>query len=109
MPKPKYQIYKDKSGKYRFRLHAANAQIILTGEGYSSRDACINGIKSVKKNALNKDRFVVNKASNGKVYFNLIAGNKEIIGSSQMYSSRDTLRKGRASVIKNASAPIEKK
>lgn len=107
MKAPKYQIYKDKSGKFRFRLLAGNTQVILTSEGYNSKVACKNGIMSVKKNGTNKEKFVVNTAKNGKVYFNLIAGNKEVIGSSQMYASRETLRKGRNSVMRNAKSPIE--
>jgi uncharacterized protein YegP (UPF0339 family) len=76
---PKYQIYKDKSGKFRFRLFAANAKNILYSEGYKTRGACLNGIASVKRNALKKERFVINKAKTSKkVYFNLVAGNKEI-------------------------------
>jgi uncharacterized protein YegP (UPF0339 family) len=82
-------------------------QPILASEGYNTKAACKNGIASVKKNGINKDKFAVNKAKNGKVYFNLIAGNKEVIGTSQMYKTRDTLRKGRDSVIRNAKSPIE--
>lgn len=107
MAQGKYQIYKDKSGKFRFRLLAGNLQVILTSEGYNTKAACQNGIASVKKNGTNKERFVVSVAKNKKVYFNLVAGNKEVVGSSQMYASRDTLRKGRDSVIRNAKSPVE--
>lgn len=47
----KFEIYQDKKGEYRFRLKAANGQVIATGEGYKSKDSCLNGIESVKKNA----------------------------------------------------------
>ncbi|MGJ4746333.1 YegP family protein [Leptospira sp. SA-E8] len=47
----KFEVYKDKSGEYRFRLKAANGEIIATGEGYSSKQACLKGIESIKKNA----------------------------------------------------------
>ena len=47
----KFEVYQDKKGEYRFRLKAANGQVIATGEGYSSKDGCMNGIESVKKNA----------------------------------------------------------
>lgn len=107
MKAPKFQIYKDKSGKFRFRLLAGNTQVILTSEGYNTKAACKNGITSVKKNGTNKERFVVNTAKNGKVFFNIVASNKEVIGSSQMYASRDTLRKGRDSVMKNAKSLVE--
>jgi hypothetical protein len=47
----KFEIYMDKSDKYRFRLKAPNGEIIAVGQGYSSRGACLNGIESIKKNA----------------------------------------------------------
>lgn len=48
---PKFEVYKDKAGEFRFRLKAGNGQIIATGEGYTTRANCINGVESVKKNA----------------------------------------------------------
>lgn len=48
---PKFEIYKDKAGEFRFRLKATNGQIIATGEGYKALSGCMNGIESVKKNA----------------------------------------------------------
>jgi len=52
MPEPVFEWYVDKKGKYRFRLKAANGEVIATSEGYSSKDGCVGGIESVKKNAL---------------------------------------------------------
>ncbi len=48
---PKFEIYLDKKGEYRFRLKARNGEIIATGEGYKSKAGCLNGIESIKKNA----------------------------------------------------------
>lgn len=48
---PKFEMYTDKKGETRYRLKAANGQIILTGEGYSSKPGCKNGIESIRKNA----------------------------------------------------------
>ena len=48
---PKFEIYNDKAGELRFRLKAANGEIILASEGYSSMSGCKNGIESVRKNA----------------------------------------------------------
>lgn len=47
----KFEYYKDKQGKYRFRLKAGNGEIIATGEGYESKSGCLNGIESVRKNS----------------------------------------------------------
>ena len=51
VPEPVFEWYKDKAGKYRFRLKAANGEIIAVSEGYGSKDGCVGGIESVKKNA----------------------------------------------------------
>ncbi|MBR6358814.1 MAG: YegP family protein [Lachnospiraceae bacterium] len=48
---PKYEVYKDKKGEFRFRLKATNGHIIATSEGYTSEANCLKGIESVKKNA----------------------------------------------------------
>ena len=48
---PKFEIYIDKKGEYRFRLTATNGQIIAVGEGYKAKAGCLNGIESIKKNA----------------------------------------------------------
>ncbi len=48
---PKFEIYKDKKGEFRFRLKAGNGQIILASKGYAEKAGCKNGIKSVAKNA----------------------------------------------------------
>jgi hypothetical protein len=51
LPEPIFEWYKDKAGKYRFRLKAANGEIIAVSEGYASKEGCTIGIESVKKNA----------------------------------------------------------
>lgn len=47
----KFEVYIDGKGEYRFRLKAANGEIIAVGEGYKTKQGCINGIESIKKNA----------------------------------------------------------
>lgn len=48
---PKFEVYEDKKGEFRFRLKAGNGEIIAVGEGYKTKANCLNGIESVKKNA----------------------------------------------------------
>lgn len=96
-----FELRTAKNGEFRFLLKAGNAEIILTSETYSSRSAAENGIESVQKNAANDDRFERKEASNGKPFFNLKAGNHQIIGTSQMYKSVRSREKGIASVKRN--------
>ena len=48
---PKFELYEDKAGEYRFRLKARNGEIIAVSEGYKAKASCENGIESVRKNA----------------------------------------------------------
>ena len=48
---PKFEVYVDKAGEFRFRLKAKNGQIIATGEGYKAKKSCMNGVESVRRNA----------------------------------------------------------
>ena len=48
---PKFEMYTDKAGEFRFRLKATNGEIIAVSEGYKAKESCVNGIESVKKNA----------------------------------------------------------
>ena len=47
----KFEVYQDKAGKFRFRLKASNGQVIASGQGYASKESCLKGIESVRKNA----------------------------------------------------------
>jgi len=51
MAEPKFEVYKDAKGEYRFRLIAPNGETIAVSEGYTSKAGCMNGIESVKENA----------------------------------------------------------
>ncbi len=48
---PKFEIYTDKAGEFRFRLKARNGEPIAASEGYKAKPSCKNGIASVVKNA----------------------------------------------------------
>ena len=48
---PKFEMYVDKAGEFRFRLKATNGQVIAVSEGYKAKASCLNGIESVKNNA----------------------------------------------------------
>ena len=49
---PKFEVYTDKAGEFRFRLKAKNGQIIAVSEGYTTMAKCKNGIASVQKNSV---------------------------------------------------------
>ncbi len=60
---PKYEVYMDKKGEFRFRLKARNGAIIAVSEGYQKKAFCLKGIASVKKNAAECKVIPLNKKS----------------------------------------------
>jgi len=48
---PKFEVYKDKAGFYRFRIKSTNGRIIGSSEPYATKSSCLGGIESVKRNA----------------------------------------------------------
>ena len=49
--RPKFELYVDNAGEFRFRLKATNGEIIAASEGYKAKESCENGIQSVRENA----------------------------------------------------------
>ena len=98
----KFGITKRTNGEFQFNLKAGNGQTILASEGYSTKASCENGIESVRVNSQDDARFDRKTSSNGKPYFNLKAGNGQIIGTSEMYESEAARDNGIASVKSNA-------
>ena len=97
----KYDLKKTDSGKFMFNLKAGNGEIILTSQLYTTKDAAENGIESCRTNSPNDDSYERLDAKNGDPYFNLKAGNGQVIGRSEMYSSASSRDNGIESVKKN--------
>lgn len=98
----KFEIFQDKAGEFRFRLKAANGEIILASEGYKAHSGCTNGIDSVKTNAPIDARYERKETKNGQHMFNLKAANNQVIGTSETYESTASRDKGIESVKHNA-------
>jgi uncharacterized protein len=96
-----YEISKSDKGQFSFVLKAANGQVVLRSEQYDARSGAANGIASVQKNAPLDERYDLKSASDGRPYFNLRAGNHQIIGTSQMYASEAARATGIESVKTN--------
>src|SRR5665647_554283 len=118
---PKFQVYKDTAGKYRFRLRADNNKIIAVSEAYEQYAGCINGIKSIQKNfkapvedttvegqRFSNPKFQVYKDNAGKFRFHLYARNGEIIAdSSEGYETKDACFNGIDVVGQSGTAEIK--
>lgn len=79
-----------KGGNWHFVLVAPNHEIIMTSEIYKSQQKAEKGIASVQNNSQDPGRFERRNSIVGEPYFNLLAGNGEVIGTSEMYSSKQS-------------------
>ena len=96
-----FELSKAKNGQYTFVLKAGNGETILRSEQYEAKPSATNGIASVQSNCANEERYERKDSSDGRCYFNLKAGNHQIIGTSQMYKSAASRDDGNASVKNN--------
>ncbi len=108
MNNPEFQIFKSSANaEYYYRLRATNGEIILNGEGYKTKQSCLDGIASVKVNAPFDSRYERKNGVNS-YSFNLKAANGEIIGRSENYTSIAARENGISAVKKDAlGAPVE--
>lgn len=51
LPRPKFEVYNDRAGEFRFRLVAPGGEIIAVSEGYKAKASCLRGVSSVRRNA----------------------------------------------------------
>lgn len=104
-------VLKRTGNQFMFNLVAGNAEIILTSERYAQKSGALGGIQSVKVNAPHDSRYERKTSAAQQPYFVLkAAGNNEIIGTSEMYSSTGARDRGIESVKTNApTAPVEDK
>lgn len=96
-----FELNKNDKGQFSFVLKAGNDQVILRSEQYETKGAAQNGIASVQSNSPQDARYEKKNASDGRPYFNLKAGNHQVIGTSQMYSSESARDDGIAAVKAN--------
>lgn len=82
-----YELKQNAKGQYSFTLKAGNGEVILRSEQYESKGSAENGIASVQKNSPSEERYERKDSSDSRFFFNLKAGNHQVIGTSQMYQS----------------------
>ena len=96
-----YELTKTDKGQFSFVLKAGNGEVILRSEQYDAKASASNGIASVQKNSPDDARYSRETAKDGRTYFNLKAGNHQIIGTSQMYKDEAGRDNGIKSVRTN--------
>lgn len=100
-----FELKKAADDRYVFNLKSGNHQVVLTGQTYSSKAAALAGIESVRRNSSDDANFERKTAKDGSPYFTLkSAGNGQVLGRSETYSSKAAAESGIESVKANAPA-----
>ena len=86
--RPYFDVWQNEGGQHYFNFSAANHEVMLASEGYTTRGAALNGVLSVVDNGVIARRYELREASNGEHYFVLKARNGRIIGVSETYATR---------------------
>ena len=83
---------------FRFNLHAGNGETVLSSESYTTKEAAWNGAFAIKDAAALEASFTIKTATDNRYYFTLTAENGQVVGVSQMYTSRTAAQAGVTSV-----------
>lgn len=88
MNNPKFQVFKNRvDNEFYFHLKSAqNGEIILSGEGYTSKQSCLDGVQAIQDCAAD-ERNYQRRDAHGNYTFNLRGRNREIIGRSENYTT----------------------
>jgi uncharacterized protein YegP (UPF0339 family) len=103
----KFALWQSTDG-WHFHLSAGNGATLLTSEAYSDRTSAINGILSVETNGVDNAQYQAVQASNGGYLLHLVAGNNEIISSSQIYSSKSNANRAITSCVTAVTTYLDK-
>lgn len=94
----RFETFVGEDGQHYFQLVAGNGEKVLRSEGYTTAQGAKKGIASVKTNGVHAEMYDLLAAKSGEFYFNLLAKNGEIIGTSEMYATEANADRGAETV-----------
>jgi uncharacterized protein YegP (UPF0339 family) len=95
----RFETFTGADGRYYFHLLAGNGQKVLASQGYASLRNAQDGIDTVRFNGTHTEAYQLLEAADGEWYFNLLAGNYEVIGTSELYVSKSNAQRGISTVV----------
>jgi uncharacterized protein YegP (UPF0339 family) len=95
----RFEVYEGIDGQHYFRLFAGNGENVLRSEGYSSRNAALEGLNAARDLGRRSTAFEVLPARDGQFYFNLLAANGKVVATaSETYASESNAKRGSETV-----------
>jgi hypothetical protein len=96
--RPTFEVFRS-SGSFYFHLTAANHEVMLASEGYETRMGALGGVLAVLDDGGDLSSYDIREATNGQFYFNIEAGNHEIIATSELYTTRSNAVRAAETVV----------
>ena len=94
------EVGQGESGQYHFNMFAKNGQVVVSSESYTTEAAAYNGAFAVEAAASDATAFAVKTAADGRFYFTITALNGQVVGMSQMYTTKASAQAAVTSVAK---------
>ncbi len=82
-----YDVNRNSKGQVDFTLKGDKGETLLRSEQYEAKASAMNGIASVRNNCGNDARYEAKQSSDGRFFFNLKAGNHQVIGTSPLFKT----------------------
>lgn len=95
----RFETFTGKDGKSYFHLLAGNGEKVLSSQGYTTKSSAERGIETVRFNGALPESYQLLQARDGQWYFNLLAGNWQVIATSELYVTRSNAERGLATVV----------
>lgn len=83
----KFEVYLEKE-EWLFRLKAANSEVLLVSQGYSSKPSCLAGLETIRNAVLNAN-FRISKDKQGRYQFKLYSTNNQLLLTGETYMDKD--------------------
>jgi uncharacterized protein YegP (UPF0339 family) len=93
-----FETFRGLDDRFYFNVMAKNGENVLRSQGYTSLDSAQKGVESILRSGHDARQYEIRAAKNGEHYFNLLAANGEIIGTSELYVSKTNAERGARTV-----------
>jgi uncharacterized protein YegP (UPF0339 family) len=90
----RFETLKGLDSKYYFHARAANGEIVLQSQAYTTSTSAKNGVASVQTNGQIASRYELRAAADGQWYFVLKAANGAVIARGETYASKSNAQRG---------------
>ena len=103
----RFELFVGQDAQHYFHLLAKNGAKVLVSEGYAKRQGAEAGVKACQKNGVDANNYDLRQAKNGQYYFDLLGGNGEIIGTSELYVTKSNAVKAINAVVTVVKASVD--